>query len=312
MTMKRWIALLLGCLPLFAGAWNATGHRQVAARAWEVMDAPVRAEVVRLLKQHPDYARWQARQRQQDPDYGAFLEASIWADEIRSDRRFYAAREPKTPLLPGFPDMARHSDWHYQDESGGVLAERLPELAHMLADKRRKASERAYALVWMLHMVGDLHQPLHTWGRSDRGGNQFYARFFGRPKERISLHRYWDSLPEPAWGRAPLSGRVSGKSPETATGDVKRWLRESRALAKKKAYPPLVKGLGDISPKFHQQAKTAARGQIARAGYRLGMWFNLLLQAKTGTPQAHGEEPFKAAVAWSDGSCFNTVSYDGS
>jgi len=277
--IRRWIALLVGCLPLLAGAWNAAGHRHVAALTWEVMEAPVRQEVVRLLRQHPDYARWRARQRQQDPDYGAFLEASLWADEIRSDPRFYAKNKPKTPLLPGFPDMAKHSNWHYQDESGGVLARRLPELAQILRDKRKKDYERAYALVWMLHLVGDLHQPLHTWGRSDRGGNLFMVRSGKRPRERISLHRYWDSLPESSWSRTALQRHISGKQPESKAGDVKRWLAESRALARHNAYPPTVNGVGNITPDFHQQAKAIAQRQIARAGYRSGMWLNRLLKA---------------------------------
>ncbi|MCL2020971.1 MAG: S1/P1 nuclease [Betaproteobacteria bacterium] len=277
--MKRWFFLLVGCLPLTAMAWNAAGHRQIAALAWEVMEEPIRQQAVILIKQHPDYSRWRARQQEEDPDYGAFLEAAIWADDIRRDKRFYSSDEPETPLLPGFPNMARHGDWHYQDEAGGQLAKRLPELAEILANSTRGQDERAYALVWLLHLVGDLHQPLHTQGRSDRGGNLFNARFFARPHERISLHRYWDDLPGPLWLRGE---RLRASLPDIERtqdggkpGAVKNWLAESRALVERGVYPPGEDG--EISPEFHQQAKATARQRIALAGYRLGMWLNQLL-----------------------------------
>ncbi|MCL2075574.1 MAG: S1/P1 nuclease [Betaproteobacteria bacterium] len=274
--MKR-LFFLLAFLPVTALAWNAAGHRQIAALAWEVMDEPVRRQAILLIKQHPDYDRWLARQK--DPDYGAFLEASVWADDIRRDKRFYSQGEPQTPPLQGFPTMARHNDWHYQDEERGELGARLPKLAEILADSTRGQDERAYALVWLLHLVGDLHQPLHTGGRSDRGGNLFQARFFARPHEEVSLHRYWDNLPGPLWLRgerlqASLA-TIERVEDGGKTGDVKSWLTESRALVEQGVYPPDEDG--EISPAFHQQARAMARQRIALAGYRLGMWLNLLL-----------------------------------
>jgi hypothetical protein len=106
--------LLLVAAP--ALAWNAAGHRISAMIAWESMDAGTKSAVGQLLRQHPDYERWQARAHGGDPELTAFLEASTWPDDIRKDRRFYTAgREEPTATLPGFPDMERRLRWHYVD-----------------------------------------------------------------------------------------------------------------------------------------------------------------------------------------------------
>jgi len=281
--LKPCLLLFILCLSQTALAWNAAGHRQIAALAWDLMEEPVRQEALFLLKKHPDYPRWLKQQREQDPDYGVFLEASVWADDIRRDQRFYSPGERQTPLFPGFPDMARHSDWHYQDESSGKLAERLPQLAKIVAEQRQGDEERAYALVWLLHLVGDLHQPLHTRGRNDKGGNLFLVKLprksaaSGKERWQVSLHSYWDDLPGPSWLRGErLRATLPGLQhpPGGKTGDVKRWLAESRALVRHKVYPSAP---GEISPEFHKRAKAISRQRIALAGYRLGMWLNLLL-----------------------------------
>jgi hypothetical protein len=108
------VLLLLVAAP--ALAWNAAGHRISAMIAWESMDAGTKSAVGQLLRQHPDYERWQARAHGGDPELTAFLEASTWPDDIRKDRRFYTAgREEPTATLPGFPDMERRLHWHYVD-----------------------------------------------------------------------------------------------------------------------------------------------------------------------------------------------------
>ena len=75
-----------------AQAWNALGHRLVAAIAWEEMRADTRAATTRLLREHPDYPRWLKRAGEgttaQDNERRIFIESSTWPDEIRQDARF--------------------------------------------------------------------------------------------------------------------------------------------------------------------------------------------------------------------------------
>jgi len=160
------LLVLLLLLPLPAEAWNAAGHRLVAALAWQEMQPQTRERVSALLRQHPDHARWLKRQQEpHDPAYGVFQEASTWPDEIRSDPRFHDADEPPTPLLPGFPNMLRQTHWHYRDEPGvrseGEIDTRLEWLARELASGR---AGQVHALPWLLHLVADLHQPLRQPG----------------------------------------------------------------------------------------------------------------------------------------------------
>ncbi|MDR1350281.1 MAG: S1/P1 nuclease [Zoogloeaceae bacterium] len=273
--------MILLVLPSASHAWNAAGHRQIAALAWEVMTPTTRRQAVALLRQHPDYPRWRKRQQENDPDYGIFLEASIWADEIRGDRRFYGGRDAPTPRLPCFPDMQRHGDWHYRDPGGGEIDSRLARFAHDLAHGAR--AEKIYALPWLLHLVGDIHQPLHTGGRNDRGGNQFYVRVpAAKRKKPQTLHGYWDDLPGPSGqrgaalkSRADFLRRLPSPSSAEAVGDIRRWYDESRTLIAREVYPPRRDATLDAN--FHRRAQHHADLRLRAAGARLGRWLNYLL-----------------------------------
>ena len=181
------LLLLLGLAPA-AAAWNAAGHRISAMIAWENLDGGCQAAVTTVLRGHPEFDRWLARSKRGDPGQSAFVEASTWPDDIRRDRRFYTAGdEEPTPTLPGFPDMERRLDWHYVDRPlngvairkapAGDIERQIERLARVVGNPRASAAERAYALPWLIHLVGDAHQPLHAASRyspdgtSDQGGN---------------------------------------------------------------------------------------------------------------------------------------------
>src|SRR5271167_3457086 len=100
--MRRFVVgLLLLSLPL--DAWDATGHRIVAAIAYDRLTAKARARADELLMQHPDFKTLAGGT---NAKRDAFLRASVWPDEIKGDPRFYEdtfANAQPTPLLPGFP-----------------------------------------------------------------------------------------------------------------------------------------------------------------------------------------------------------------
>ncbi len=222
-TLIRWrrlpSLLLLLTLSSPVLAWNAAGHRLVARIAWQQLDSPSRAAVGKLLRQHPDFHRWQSQGQEDDEDLNAFVEASTWPDDIRHDARFYSAGETSTPTLPGFPDMERRRHWHYVDRplpsgsqarpSDGLLDKQLLTLIDALGQRRAPLAAQVYALPWLIHLVGDAHQPLHTAsrytsdGRSDRGGNEVPIDnpFTTAHDPADNLHRYWDGLPGVPWLR---------------------------------------------------------------------------------------------------------------
>ena len=162
-----WLLLAALAVSTQVAAWGTQGHQVVAAMAWELLQPATRAEITRLLEQEP----------------GETLESlSTWADEHRN---------PAT------------GPWHYVNFPRGschYLPERdCPDGACVVAAIERERAiwasnandkTRLKALKYLIHLVADIHQPLHAGYRDDRGGNQFQLRAFMRGS---NLHAVWDS-----------------------------------------------------------------------------------------------------------------------
>lgn len=273
-------AFVLSCTPALAHAWNAAGHRLTASIAWQQLSAPSRDLVAAALARHPDYPRWEEKARSAEAA-DIFAEASTWPDDIRHDPRFYNEdREPPTPPLPGLSDTARHKRWHYVDlgDDGkvreGEIDRQIERLSQLLRSTR-KNEEITYALPWLLHLVADIHQPLHVGRDGDEGGNRVEIENpFNKRLPFSSLHTYWDDLPGPPWLRGKRLeknvARLIDNFPAPAQGNVRQWKEESHRLLTD-AYP-LANGslLPMITEEFHQQARETANRRILEAGYRLG------------------------------------------
>lgn len=288
---RRLAALLLACAATPVLAWNAAGHRLVAEIAWRSMGDAARQEAAALLARHPDHARWLKRAGD-DSGHTAFVEASTWSDDIRRDARFHDDDEAPTPALPGLPDTARHRDWHYVDlaPDGSVRAGRadaqIVHFARLLADPASPVVKKTYALPWLIHLVADLHQPLHVGSRDDDGGNGVEIEDPFNPRRPFTnLHAWWDELPGPPW----LRGRRLGEAADAllaahpappAQGDPTRWREESRRLGLDDAYPQANGSLLPIvTPEFRARSLATAQRRLVEAGWRLG---RLLDAAFTG------------------------------
>ena len=285
------LLLLLFLLPLPALAWNSAGHRLIACIAWDNLDQHTRTEVSQLLREHPDYGRWAKRAGDDVPERVAFIEASTWPDDIRKDSRFYnAGVDDPTSTLPGFPDMERRRNWHYVnlplDESqgkepiSGLLDKQLEALAKTLGSPGTPKSERAYALPWIIHLIGDAHQPLHTStrldadGKWDKLGNGLtVVNPFNSRKGSSTLHAYWDDLPGPPWLRGErldsACRALIASHPHPAHSTSAQWIKESWLIARQSAYPPGNDNVATISAEFDETAREIANRRVAEAGYRL-------------------------------------------
>ena len=301
-THLTWVILILASA-LWAPstlAWNATGHRVIAVLAWDQLSDPTRKQISSLLEDHPALPDWQQQlSRGKNPPpitpLARFAEASTWADDIRHDERYADDTRDAMKL--------RHRDWHYVNwasqtgapkHRGGRLDVEIPRLTTVLADRAQAPEVRAMALVWLIHLVGDAHQPLHviSWqepdGDFDDGGLNFHVLDESRPRfSQMSLHSWWDDLPGPPWLRGDrlraraeevAEGRTSHK---VAPGNPQAWLEESFALANREIRPILSdshRNSADnpwrITPEYRSLAKKVSERRLHEAGIRLARLLN--------------------------------------
>jgi len=284
-------------------AWNAAGHRLIACVAWDHLDEVTRTEVSQLLREHPDYKRWLKRAGDDEPGRVAFIEASTWADDIRKDKRFFSKSiDEPTAVLPGFPDMERHRDWHYVNRPlaptplhtqpvSGLLDEQLIALSRTMGSPDAPVSERSYALPWLIHLTGDAHQPLHSiipldaTGKPDRlGVGMRVINPFNPRKSSSTLHAFWDDLPGPPWlrgERLDTACRALGSLyPHPAQTPPEQWVAESMQLARDSAHPAGNEKDPEISAEFYENAKEIANRRVTEAGYRLADLLHDLFRRK--------------------------------
>ena len=300
MNIRTVALVLLSFLPP-AFPWNATGHRVVASIAYDHLTPAAKRRVDMLLTLHPDYAVLLTRDAPADPvarARAAFLAASVWADEIKSDNRYYddtRANARPTPLLPGFSDMARHTNWHYIDvpfsPDGTPLVQPAPpnaltELNRILKELAHPASDQmaAYDIPWLIHIEGDVHQPLHCTGRfvssqpkGDAGGNNVFVTP-GR-----NLHFIWDDAAGMDASNEYVNRFAAGITAEFVhqrgehprlSRQPKVWIREGFLLAQREVYTfgpetgsrehPIP-----LSERYVENTRQVARTQLAVAGFRL-------------------------------------------
>lgn len=157
-----------------AFAWGAQGHRLVARVAETRLEPAAKAEVERLLALEPgetlaSVAPWADQVRANDPDLGR-----------RSARWHYINMGEDGCVY----DHARHC------RDGNCVIEALKAQSARLGDRNIADAERLQALKFVVHLAGDIHQPLHAGYGHDKGGNTYQLQFNGRG---TNLHSLWDS-----------------------------------------------------------------------------------------------------------------------
>ena len=243
------VATLLGAWQRPALAWGSSGHSVVAEIAQRLISAQAHRTITDLLG-----------------DSGSLAAISNWADTIAEER-------PQT------------RSWHFVNipyEAAGYDAARdcgpapgdscivgaMLRLRGVLADRRASQEARADALRFLVHLVGDAHQPLHCAQRDhDNGGSTVQVRFRG---QATSLHKLWDFELLDAWSFdwGEHVHQVMRQLPaDTLPADPAQWVSECHRLAVEVAYDvPLG---GTIDEIYEQRAKAAVYRQLGLAGQRL-------------------------------------------
>ena len=165
---------------------------QIAAIAYDRLDPAVRAKVNALIKLNSDYSKWVDGVADADRDRFAFVHASTWADDIKGEDGYTDSGDTPTSHNAarniGYADKLRLKYWHYLDLpfSPDGTAVRPPDPVNALTQIKALTTAlasnttddvKSYDLVWLIHLVGDTHQPLHATSRftaadpGDNGGN---------------------------------------------------------------------------------------------------------------------------------------------
>lgn len=289
-------AVLALALPAAAQAWTRPGHMVSAAIAYEdlaVRNPDALKRLLAIAAQHPDRGPFEVavgRATGADRDRRIFMELARWPDDVRGGPQdhptwHYAMRPVTDPRDP--PPNAP------SPEAAGAATEAFALNLRVASDPNAPAADRAQALAWIFHLVGDIHQPLHTaqlfsrrFPDGDRGGSRQYVKdpTGGQP---ITLHWLWDdSVNRDGDGEAALARarELTARLPRSSfrelsaparAADFTAWGVESYALATPVVYHADLR-TGDApaaaqtaAPAYQEAMTRAAEKRLTLAGYRL-------------------------------------------
>jgi len=249
--------------------WGKTGHRVVAAIADTELSGLARAQIAQILAP------------------GETLdEAANWPDEMRA--------------APDEFWQKRATPWHYVTLNGpaydhappeGDALEALERFRKTLENPNASRADKQLALRFVIHLVGDLHQPLHVGKCCDRGGNDVKVTWFGKP---TNLHSVWDSqlVDEEQLSFSELAAKLERHiSPQEVVGwwdaNPRDWIAQSAEI-RDTLYPaPPSTGLGkegsvgsssvpDLSYTYVYRFTPLMERQLSQAGIRLAAYLNAI------------------------------------
>lgn len=232
-------------------AWGPIGHRAVALIAEAHLSPAARQRVRELIGP------------------ASLADVSVWADEVREAR----------------PETSR---WHYVNinlrehaydprvhcrpaEAGDCIVAAIERARALVADETGPRDQRVEALKFLVHLVGDLHQPLHCGDNYDRGGNDVEVQWFGQP---TNLHALWDSgftdrmaLTETQLAARVQQGLTRERIEQLQQGSVVSWALASQQLARDHAYA--FHPSRQLGARYFNRHREVVEEQILRAGLRL-------------------------------------------
>ncbi len=246
--LPLWIA------PLSAWAWGPDGHRIVALLA----DAQLQPE---LRKKY-----------QRDFNIRDLAEIANWADQVKRQR------SQQTWHYLNLPQGARNYRRERDCPDGHCVLEKIHEFSRILKDPAQSRTARKEALMYLVHFVADIHQPLHLGYAEDRGGNEVPLELAG---QETNLHALWDEGLIPAGDLVQYSRNLNERiAPAVrarwAGASVTEWALESRALV---LYHVYRFGPGTaLSQSYVHKSQEIIALRLSQAGVRLAKLLNTLLE----------------------------------
>lgn len=249
--------------PAKSMGWGQEGHRLIAAVAESRLETGARHTVAEMIGE------------------GGLPSVANWADEIRKDRPETAPWH-YVDLPREQPDYDPSRDCAHPKEGDCVIAA-IERFRSVLADRHQPRRDRAEALKFLIHLVGDIHQPLHCL-KDDDGGTALEVVFFGEAINPFNgkpwnLHAVWDAglitqsgLDEEAHVRTLLAWIDAQPDVDLQKGTAREWALESKEAAIRTAYRlPADLTLG---ASYLQASLPVLHSQLAKAGIRLAALLN--------------------------------------
>ncbi len=274
---------LAGAAP--ACAWGDEGHEVIALIAQSFLTPGARKNVQAMLMADPDSLTAHT-----------IAAAATWADKYR-DANINGARQGTrlwhfVDLELTGPDMNRACFDHPPVPPGtpasngppqSCVVDKIEQFEAELTNPATDPSERIVALKFLLHLVGDEHQPLHASDNHDRGGND--RRVSAPDTKAGTLHHYWDTEfverlgADPKQIAAALESRITGHDTQAwAQGGPADWAMELFRIARDDAYgklpPPNARGGYRLTDEYVAMASQDTAVQLSKAGVRLAMILN--------------------------------------
>ncbi|SFZ94514.1 S1/P1 Nuclease [Flaviramulus basaltis] len=232
--------------------WGATGHRVVGKIADDYLCGKAKREVKKLLKRQ------------------SLAFVSTFADEIKSDKRyneFYTWHYINMPFDENYETSKKNPK--------GDLVTGIEFCKSVIKDENATDDDKGFYLKLLIHLVGDLHQPMHIGLEEDKGGNDFKVQWFYKDS---NLHRVWDSEMiedfDMSYNELAENADVLTKKQVKAIqeGSVVDWVNETHELSKlvyKSATPD-----ENLRYKYSYDNFKTVRSQLQIAGIRLAKVLN--------------------------------------
>lgn len=245
-----------------AHAWGGQGHRLVARIADTELTPQARQQVAVLLADEPDptlsgVASWADQLREHDPDLGKKSSKWHYVNLGENDCGYAPPRD-----CP----------------NGDCVIEALKKQTSVLADRSQPLEARRQALKFVVHVVGDIHQPMHAGYAHDKGGNDFQLQFNGKG---TNLHSLWDSgmiydrhLDDEAYLAQLLALPATSAAKPVLPPDAAGWAQASCRIA---VAPGVYPGKHVLPDGYVAQYRPLAEAQLRLAGDRLAAILNTVL-----------------------------------
>ena len=246
--------VLLCCYSLPACAWGPAGHRIVAMIAQQNIKPQTRTRVKQILGPNVSLAS-----------------VANYADQVR-DRFPRTYNNHFVDIPKDLNDYVVTRDCKDDPEKGDCILAALQRFRAEAVNPNESIGRRRFALKFIVHLLGDMHQPLHCSDNDDRGGNDVIVKWFGADS---NLHKVWDTkiienaeLSDQDFVDALLLELTPQDINDLKRGNLLNWAMEAHTLARTKSYMNIPASM-ELGDDYYDKNWAVVDKQLLRGGMRL-------------------------------------------